>query len=156
MAGAQPPPPPPPAAAEPPGPLNTPLFIGRMTEVMSGCEPVMEDFTLNQTSEEGSLPFQIFPDSQEKSERYPKMTKRLPSIVIEPTEGGDVESGELRWPPDEMNLLEDEEQHQSELTSKPKTPENAEEDISSASSQTPETERDYSGERTSESWNESS
>lgn len=84
------------------------------------------------------------------------MTKRLPSIVIEPTEGGDVESGELRWPPDEMNLLEDEEQHQSELTSKPKTPENAEEDISSASSQTPETERDYSGERTSESWNESS
>ncbi|XP_078262130.1 protein LBH-like [Rhinoraja longicauda] len=124
-----------------------------MTEVMSGCEPVMEDFTLNQTSEEGSLPFQIFPDSQE---RYPKMTKRLPSIVIEPTEGGDVESGELRWPPDEMNVLEGEEHHQSELTSKPKTPENAEDDVSSAPSQTPEIEIDCSGQRTSESSTESS
>ncbi|XP_072895821.1 protein LBH isoform X1 [Hemitrygon akajei] len=98
-----------------------------MTEVMSSCEPVMEDFTLNPTSEEGKLPFQIFPDPHEKSERYPKMTKRLPSIVVEPTESGEVESGELRWPPEEMNLLEDEGRHQSELTTKPKILEDEEE-----------------------------
>ncbi|XP_007886492.1 protein LBH [Callorhinchus milii] len=79
-----------------------------MTEVMSSCEPAMEDFTLNQATE-GGLSFQIFPDPLEKSERCPKMTKRLPSIVVEPTESGEVESGELRWPPDEMNLLEDDE-----------------------------------------------
>lgn len=86
-----------------------------MTEVMSSCEPVMEDFTLNPATE-GGLPFQIFPDPLEKSERCPKMTKRLPSIVVEPTESGEVESGELRWPPDEMNLLEDDE-HERELIS---------------------------------------
>uniref|UniRef100_A0A8C4W281 LBH domain-containing protein n=1 Tax=Gopherus evgoodei TaxID=1825980 RepID=A0A8C4W281_9SAUR len=31
---------------------------------------------------------------------------RLPSIVVEPTEVGEVESGELRWPPDDFLLLE--------------------------------------------------
>ncbi|XP_069772573.1 protein LBH isoform X2 [Narcine bancroftii] len=128
----------------------------RMTEVMSSCEPVMEDFTLNPTSEEGRLPFQIFPDPLEKSERFPKMTKRLPSIVVEPTECGEVESGELRWPPDELNPLEDEEHHQSESTTKPKIPEDEEEDISSQPSQIPEIEIDYSGQRTSESSNDSS
>uniref|UniRef100_A0A671XCY9 LBH domain-containing protein n=1 Tax=Sparus aurata TaxID=8175 RepID=A0A671XCY9_SPAAU len=53
-------------------------------------------------SDFGSRPYisltQIFPDTHE---RYPKLTKRLPSIVVEPTDGADVESGELRWPPDE-------------------------------------------------------
>lgn len=44
--------------------------------------------------------FQIFPESHE---RYPKLSKRLPSIVVEPTETGDVESGELRWPPDDLS-----------------------------------------------------
>ncbi|XP_028566938.2 uncharacterized protein LOC114587144 [Podarcis muralis] len=34
---------------------------------------------------------------------------RLPSIVVEPIEGGEVESGELRWPPD-FTLLEEAEQ----------------------------------------------
>ena len=43
---------------------------------------------------------QIFPDSHE---RYPKLSKRLPSIVVEPTESGEVESGELRWPPDDLS-----------------------------------------------------
>uniref|UniRef100_A0A8C0JBB3 LBH domain-containing protein n=1 Tax=Chelonoidis abingdonii TaxID=106734 RepID=A0A8C0JBB3_CHEAB len=33
---------------------------------------------------------------------------RLPSIVVEPTEVGEVESGELRWPPDDFLLLEGE------------------------------------------------
>ena len=43
---------------------------------------------------------QVFPDSHE---RYPKLSKRLPSIVVEPTESGEVESGELRWPPDDLS-----------------------------------------------------
>lgn len=41
---------------------------------------------------------QLFPDTHE---RFPKLSKRLPSIVVEPTDGAEVESGELRWPPDE-------------------------------------------------------
>ena len=47
---------------------------------------------------------QAFPDSREK---YPKLSKRLPSIVVEPTESGEVESGELRWPPDDLKSAED-------------------------------------------------
>lgn len=35
--------------------------------------------------------------------------ERLPSIVVEPTELSEVESGELRWPPDNMDVEEDEE-----------------------------------------------
>ncbi|TFJ97587.1 testis-specific Y-encoded-like protein 1 [Platysternon megacephalum] len=35
---------------------------------------------------------------------------RLPSIVVEPTEVGEVESGELRWPPDDFLLLEGEDE----------------------------------------------
>lgn len=46
---------------------------------------------------------QIFPDTHE---RYPKLSKRLPSIVVEPTDGAEVESGELRWPPDEPSSLD--------------------------------------------------
>uniref|UniRef100_A0A8D0EM90 LBH domain-containing protein n=1 Tax=Strix occidentalis caurina TaxID=311401 RepID=A0A8D0EM90_STROC len=48
--------------------------------------------------------FYAFPDSREK---YPKLSKRLPSIVVEPTESGEVESGELRWPPDDLKSAED-------------------------------------------------
>nr|XP_014344014.1 PREDICTED: uncharacterized protein LOC102361636 isoform X2 [Latimeria chalumnae] len=79
----------------------------RMAEVMSTCEPVMEDFILNQAPEERELPFQVFPDSQETYEKHPKLFKRLPSIVVEPTDTGEVESGELRWPPDDMKSIED-------------------------------------------------
>uniref|UniRef100_A0A3Q0TAZ8 LBH domain-containing protein n=1 Tax=Amphilophus citrinellus TaxID=61819 RepID=A0A3Q0TAZ8_AMPCI len=35
--------------------------------------------------------------------------ERLPSIVVEPTEVSEVESGELRWPPENMDMEEDEE-----------------------------------------------
>lgn len=35
--------------------------------------------------------------------------ERLPSIVVEPTELSEVESGELRWPPENMDMEEDEE-----------------------------------------------
>lgn len=45
------------------------------------------------------LLFQVFPDSVE---RFPKLSRRLPSIVVELTDGGEVESGELRWPPDDV------------------------------------------------------
>ncbi|XP_030248160.1 protein LBH-like isoform X2 [Sparus aurata] len=66
-----------------------------MTEVMNSLEPGTEDFSGGgAAADQGS----IFPDTHE---RYPKLTKRLPSIVVEPTDGADVESGELRWPPDE-------------------------------------------------------
>ncbi|XP_052595017.1 LBH domain-containing protein 2 isoform X1 [Peromyscus californicus insignis] len=33
-------------------------------------------------------------------EKGPRLCQRLPSIVVEPTEMGAVESGELRWPPE--------------------------------------------------------
>ncbi|MEE6471416.1 hypothetical protein FKM82_009267 [Ascaphus truei] len=46
------------------------------------------------------LPFQIFPDPCEEDEVPVKMRGRLPSIVVEPTDLIDVESGELRWPPE--------------------------------------------------------
>lgn len=33
-------------------------------------------------------------------EKGPRLGQRLPSIVVEPSELGVVESGELRWPPE--------------------------------------------------------
>lgn len=50
---------------------------------------------------------QIFPDPSD-FERCCKLKDRLPSIVVEPTEG-EVESGELRWPPEEFLVSEEEE-----------------------------------------------
>ncbi|XP_034418789.1 protein LBH [Cyclopterus lumpus] len=64
-----------------------------MTEVMNSLEPGTEDF-IGGGANQGS----ISPDAHG---RYPKLCKRLPSIVVEPMDGADVESGELRWPPDE-------------------------------------------------------
>uniref|UniRef100_A0A668A3Z0 LBH domain-containing protein n=1 Tax=Myripristis murdjan TaxID=586833 RepID=A0A668A3Z0_9TELE len=58
-----------------------------MTEVMNTC-----DSTVGGATADGGLPFQICAD------RPP----RLPSIVVEPSDGGEVESGELRWPPDDL------------------------------------------------------
>uniref|UniRef100_A0A8C0J8C5 LBH domain-containing protein n=1 Tax=Chelonoidis abingdonii TaxID=106734 RepID=A0A8C0J8C5_CHEAB len=75
-----------------------------MTEVMNTREPVMEEGgPSTQVSLDESKYF-AFPDSHEK---YPKLSKRLPSIVVEPTESGEVESGELRWPPDDLKSMED-------------------------------------------------
>ncbi|XP_077339503.1 uncharacterized protein LOC143983566 [Lithobates pipiens] len=49
------------------------------------------------------LPFQIFPDPEEEEEEVPvKMRGRLPSIVVEPTDIIDIESGELQWPPESV------------------------------------------------------
>ncbi|KAJ6661908.1 hypothetical protein lerEdw1_013079 [Lerista edwardsae] len=75
-----------------------------MTEVLNTREPVMEEFTLSQPDEEGGTSSQAFPDAHEK---YPKLSKRLPSIVVEPSETGDVESGELRWPPDDLKSADE-------------------------------------------------
>ncbi|XP_075906050.1 uncharacterized protein lbhl [Nelusetta ayraudi] len=67
---------------------------------------------------EQRLPFQIFPDPVEvvlsteatlSSLGHEHEKERLPSIVVEPTEVSEVESGELRWPPDNVDLDEDEE-----------------------------------------------
>ncbi|KAG1940191.1 protein LBH [Pimephales promelas] len=56
----------------------------------------------------------IFPDSHE---RFPKLSKRLPSIVVEPTESGEVESGELRWPPDDLSPTDDPRDKQAQAAS---------------------------------------
>ncbi|KAM4713726.1 protein LBH-like isoform 1-T2 [Anableps anableps] len=48
---------------------------------------------------EEAASLQVFPDSKE---RAPKLSRRLPSIVVEPTDADEVESGELRWPPDDV------------------------------------------------------
>lgn len=72
-----------------------------MTEVMNTREPAMEEFTLTQEQEDNDPRCKLHPDPVHKSERGPKLSKRLPSIVVEPSETGDVESGELRWPPEE-------------------------------------------------------
>lgn len=61
---------------------------------------------------------QIFPDPVEvvpspnatpNSLDHGHKKERLPSIVVEPTELSEVESGELRWPPETMDTEEDEE-----------------------------------------------
>ncbi|XP_014837972.1 PREDICTED: uncharacterized protein LOC106915111 isoform X2 [Poecilia mexicana] len=60
--------------------------------------------------------YKIFPDpieivlGPEVSLNSPDRDKeRLPSIVVEPTEVSEVESGELRWPPENIETEDDEE-----------------------------------------------
>ncbi|XP_040917176.1 protein LBH [Toxotes jaculatrix] len=76
-----------------------------MTEVMISSTP-MEDMRLSPSKDR--LSFQIFPDPSD-FDRCCKLKDRLPSIVVEPTEG-EVESGELRWPPEEFLVSEEEEE----------------------------------------------
>ncbi|CAL8273758.1 unnamed protein product [Merluccius merluccius] len=65
-----------------------------MAEVMSSLEPGKEDFSGGGGEEkQGASSVKMFP------ERFPKLSKRLPSIVVEPMDSSEVESGELRWPP---------------------------------------------------------
>ncbi|XP_034555742.1 protein LBH-like [Notolabrus celidotus] len=66
-----------------------------MTEVINTC-----DQTVGGASGQEGMSFQVFPDAVE---RIPKLSRRVPSIVVEPTDGGEVESGELRWPPDDVS-----------------------------------------------------
>ncbi|TSV02097.1 Protein LBH [Bagarius yarrelli] len=74
-----------------------------MTDVMISSTPV-EDIRLSPSKDR--LTFQIFPDPSD-FERCCKLKDRLPSIVVEATEG-EVESGELRWPPEEFLNSQDE------------------------------------------------
>ncbi|XP_034431261.1 protein LBH [Hippoglossus hippoglossus] len=88
--------------------IYCPVFVpsGDMTEVMINTTP-MEDMRLSPSKDR--LSFQIFPDPSD-FDRCCKLKDRLPSIVVEPTEG-EVESGELRWPPEEFLIsAEDEEE----------------------------------------------
>uniref|UniRef100_A0A3Q3M1J8 LBH domain-containing protein n=1 Tax=Mastacembelus armatus TaxID=205130 RepID=A0A3Q3M1J8_9TELE len=78
-----------------------PCFICRGTEEMSGQNPDCEDLP----RQEQKLPFQTFLNSLDHNHEK----ERLPSIVVEPTEVSEVESGELRWPPEDMDMEEDEE-----------------------------------------------
>ncbi|XP_067273193.1 protein LBH [Pseudorasbora parva] len=85
-----------------------------MTEVMNSCDSAVGDYNVSGASEEQNISFQIFPDSHE---RFPKLSKRLPSIVVEPTESGEVESGELRWPPDDLSPTDDPRDKQAQAAS---------------------------------------
>ncbi|KAG1940190.1 protein LBH [Pimephales promelas] len=58
-----------------------------------------------------------FPLEPDSHERFPKLSKRLPSIVVEPTESGEVESGELRWPPDDLSPTDDPRDKQAQAAS---------------------------------------
>lgn len=77
-------------------PIHCPDYLrsAEMTEVMLNT-PSMEEIGLNPRKD--GLSYQIFPDPSD-FDRCCKLKDRLPSIVVEPTEG-EVESGELRWPP---------------------------------------------------------
>nr|AIT11898.1 limb bud and heart homolog [Labeotropheus fuelleborni] len=91
--------------------IYCPVFVPSqdMTEVMINSTP-MEDMRLSPSKDR--LSFQIFPDPSD-FDRCCKLKDRLPSIVVEPTEG-EVESGELRWPPEEFLVSEEEEDEEEE------------------------------------------
>ncbi|XP_027856576.1 protein LBH isoform X1 [Xiphophorus couchianus] len=91
--------------------IYCPVFVPvpDMTEVMLSNTP-MEDMRLSPSKDR--LSFQIFPDPSD-FDRCCKLKDRLPSIVVEPTEG-EVESGELRWPPEEFLVSEEEEEDEEE------------------------------------------
>ncbi|XP_056113717.1 LOW QUALITY PROTEIN: protein LBH [Rhinichthys klamathensis goyatoka] len=80
-----------------------------MTDVMISSTS-MDDMRLSPSKDR--LTFQIFPDPSD-FERCCKLKDRLPSIVVEPTEG-EVESGELRWPEEILENLETEEEEEEE------------------------------------------
>ncbi|NWH38559.1 LBH protein, partial [Chloropsis hardwickii] len=84
------------------------LRSAEMTEVMMNA-PAMDEIGLSPRKD--GLSYQIFPDPSD-FDRYCKLKDRLPSIVVEPTEG-DVESGELRWPPEEFLVQEEEEEEEN-------------------------------------------
>ncbi|XP_077578698.1 uncharacterized protein lbhl [Stigmatopora nigra] len=82
-------------------------------EELSGQDSNSEDL-----KRKDRLPYQIFPDPvgvvldperslNNLSENHQR--ERLPSIVVEPTEVSEVESGELRWPPENIDMEDDEE-----------------------------------------------
>uniref|UniRef100_A0A8C6DBH4 Protein LBH n=1 Tax=Moschus moschiferus TaxID=68415 RepID=A0A8C6DBH4_MOSMO len=97
--------------------LSCPDYLrsAEMTEVMMNT-PSMEEIGLNPRKD--GLSYQIFPDPSD-FDRCCKLKDRLPSIVVEPTEG-EVESGELRWPPEEFLVQEDAQDNCEETASENK------------------------------------
>ncbi|XP_018423908.1 PREDICTED: protein LBH [Nanorana parkeri] len=93
-----------------PIPCTDYLRSAEMTEVIMNTQP-MDEIGLSPRKDS----YQIFPDPSD-FERCCKLKDRLPSIVVEPTEG-DVESGELRWPPEEF-LVEEEKESRCDSTQK--------------------------------------
>ncbi|XP_037395871.1 uncharacterized protein lbhl isoform X2 [Pygocentrus nattereri] len=85
----------------------------RCVEDLRAQDSAMYEIPLQR--KEDRLPFQIFPDpveaalSPDSSLTCVEQGKeRLPSIVVEPTDVSEVESGELRWPPEQDDYEEDE------------------------------------------------
>ncbi|XP_076841837.1 protein LBH [Brachyhypopomus gauderio] len=88
-----------------------PVFLPcrEMTDVMISSSPI-EDMLLS-AGKDGNT-FQIFPGPSD-FEHSRKQKHRLPSIVVQVTEG-EVESGELRWPPEEYIISTEEDKEARE------------------------------------------
>ncbi|XP_018599035.1 protein LBH-like isoform X1 [Scleropages formosus] len=84
-----------------------------MNEVVTSSP--MEDMCLSTSQDQHS--YQIFPDPTD-FECYCKLKDHLPCIVVEPTED-EVESGELRWPPEELLVSDDKEEKTENKTVQP-------------------------------------
>ncbi|XP_066559059.1 protein LBH [Amia ocellicauda] len=89
-----------------------------MTEVVMMSGAPMDDIHLIPGKDRHS--YQIFPDPSD-FERCCKLKDRLPSIVVEPSEG-EVESGELRWPPEEFLVSEEEEEEDDKMSQEGMSP----------------------------------
>ncbi|XP_034777907.2 protein LBH-like isoform X1 [Acipenser ruthenus] len=94
----------------------------RVMDVITAQDSAGEEGTLQIKGE--CLPFQIFPDPVEVAVEGRNLTadlgckwlkERLPSIVVEPTDVCEVESGELRWPPQGLGSFEEEEDEDEDL-----------------------------------------
>lgn len=91
-----------------------------MNTVLSQVESQLEESPIERR---GSRAYQIFPEAnmneESDSSSYPEgflyRRERLPSIVVEPTEPREMESGELSWPPRGLmsNSLEEDEEEDS-------------------------------------------
>ncbi|XP_051257597.1 protein LBH-like [Dicentrarchus labrax] len=91
-----------------------------MSTILSQVESQLEESPVQRR---GSKAYQIFPEAnvneESDSSSYPEdflyRRERLPSIVVEPTEHSEPESGELRWPPRCLmsNSVEEEEEDSS-------------------------------------------
>lgn len=87
-----------------------------LTTTEGGMEMTGQDYMEVMDRKDNILSFQIFPDPIEVVECsdnclvhvHDNAKERLPSIVVEPTDVHEVESGELRWPPENVVDLEDE------------------------------------------------
>ncbi|KAM8741122.1 uncharacterized protein AB9X84_018618 isoform 2-T5 [Acanthopagrus schlegelii] len=91
-----------------------------MSTILSQVESQLEESPVQRRV---SRSYQIFPeanmnevsDSSSCPEDFLYRRERLPSIVVEPTEHSELESGQLRWPPRRVisNNVEEEEEDSS-------------------------------------------